>query len=139
MANCCSDASEPRIWRGATSAMYAGATTEAMPMPRPLITRQRIRSGTLKVRAAPIDDTKNSTAPSSMTFNRPQRSERAPAMMAPTAQPSRATATTKPVSTCPSSKLPSTASTAPLMTEESKPKRKPPTAAATERPMARRP
>ena len=30
-------------------------------------------------------------------------------------------------------------STAPLMTDESKPKRKPPTAAATERPIARRP
>lgn len=99
IASCCSEASDPRIWRGATSAMYAGATTDAMPIPRPLITRHRMRSGTLNVSAAPIDETKKSTAPSSITFRRPQRSDSAPATTAPTAQPSRATATTKPVST----------------------------------------
>lgn len=60
-------------------------------------------------------------------------------MIAPTAQPSSATATTKPVSTLPSSKFWSIESTAPLITEESKPNRNPPTAAATESPIARRP
>ncbi len=108
-------------------------------MPRPPMTRQRMRSPTLKVRPEPIDETKNMIAPRNITRRRPQRSDRLPAMIAPTAQPSSATATTKPVMTGFSSKFPSIESTAPLMTDESKPKRNPPTAAATESPTALRP
>ena len=58
---------------------------------------------------------------------------------APTAQPSRAMATMNPVMHAAEREVARIASTAPLMTDESKPKRKPPTAAATARPIALRP
>jgi hypothetical protein len=66
-----------------------------------------------------------------MTRVRPHRSESRPPSHAPAADPSSATATTRPVTTPDSSNCPCTASTAPLMTELSKPNRNPPTAAAT--------
>ncbi len=108
-------------------------------MPRPPITRQSARSQAEKARPAPIELTKNMMAPRNMTRRRPQRSDRLPAMIAPTAQPSSAIATTKPVMTSFSAKSCEIESTAPLITDESKPNRNPPTAAATERPIARRP
>src|SRR5688500_8189424 len=52
-------------------------------------------------------------------------------MYAPAAHPSRATATAKPVTASLSANSSFMASTAPLTTEESKPKRKPPTAPAS--------
>ena len=39
IASCCSDPSRPRIAAGAISAMYAGAMTDAMPMPMPAMMR----------------------------------------------------------------------------------------------------
>jgi len=57
-----------------------------------------------------------------------------PAYQAPTAEPIRAMATTNPVMPEPRPKWVLMESTAPLMTEVSKPKRKPPTAAAIEIP-----
>jgi hypothetical protein len=51
MASCCSDASRPRTWRGEISEMYAGAITEARPMPSPPTRRQKMRSQTLKAEA----------------------------------------------------------------------------------------
>jgi hypothetical protein len=103
-----------------------------MPMPRPPTSRQNARSHTENASPAPIELAKNRTAPMSMTRVRPHRSAQRPAYQAPAAQPSSAIATTKPVTKDESSNSPSTASTAPLMTELSKPNRNPPTAAATD-------
>ena len=103
------------------------------------MTRQKARSHTPTASAAPIELAKNITAPSSITRSRPQRSEREPANIAPTAQPSRAMATTRPVTKSLSAKSPWMDSTAPLMTDESKPNRKPPTAAAIANAAARLP
>lgn len=108
-------------------------------MPRPPITRQKARSQTLKQNAAPSELAKNMIAPMNITRSRPQRSERLPASTAPAAQPSSEIATTKPVTTSLSAKSPWMESTAPLITEESKPNKKPPTAAAIDRPTARLP
>src|SRR5690606_33303564 len=58
---------------------------------------------------------------------------------APRAQPSSADETTNPTTKGVRSNWPSTASTAPLITEESKPNRKPPTAAADARSRATAP
>jgi len=110
--------------------------TEAMPMPRPPITRHTSRSGTENARPEPTELTMNMTEPSSMTRRRPQLSASRPAYQAPTAQPRSAIETTKPLRKSPRRKWEPRASTAPLMTEESKPKRKPPTAAAIETPSA---
>lgn len=108
-------------------------------MPRPPITRQIARSTTPKQNAAPSELAKNMIAPMNITRSRPQRSDRLPASTAPAAQPSREMATTKPVTASFSANWPWIESTAPLITEESKPNRKPPTAAATDRAMARLP
>ena len=108
-------------------------------MPSPPITRQNARSQTLKAKAEPSELTKHMIAPMNMTRSRPQRSERLPASTAPAAQPSSEMATTKPVITSFSPKSRWIESTTPLITEESKPNRKPPTAAAIDRPTARLP
>src|SRR5918998_6273495 len=115
---------------GAISAMYAGAMTDAMPMPVPAMNRQSARSQALHAIADRTEEMKNRIAPSTMTRVRPQRSARRPPAQAPSAQPSRAMATTSPVTVELRSNWPSMALTAPLMTEESNPNRKPPTAAA---------
>ena len=107
-----------------------GATTEAMPMPSPPSTRQTMRSATPNARPAPSELTTNRVAPMIITGMRPHRSARLPARYAPTAHPSRATATANPVRAALSSKSVLMASSAPLMTEESKPNRKPPSAPA---------
>jgi len=82
--------------------MYAGATTEAMPMPMPPSRRQATRSQTMGVgpntRPEPIEETRKRIAPMSMTGTRPKRSASRPAISAPIAQPSRALATAKPMS-----------------------------------------
>jgi len=104
--------------------------TDAMPMPTPAMKRQRARSQALHAIADRIDETKKRTAPSTITCVRPHRSASLPPDHAPSAQPSRAIATTRPVTVELRSNCPSIASTAPLMTDESKPKRNPPTAAA---------
>ena len=65
-----------------------------------------------------------------MTGMRPQRSARRPARNAPTAHPSSATATANPVRKASRAKSDLMASSAPLMTDESNPNRKPPRAPA---------
>ena len=65
-----------------------------------------------------------------MTFTRPYRLERAPANQAPMAAPTSADETANPVRPAPREKSSDRASTAPLITEVSKPNRNPPTAAA---------
>ena len=135
MASCWRDPSAPRYRAGAISAMYAGAITEAMPMPRPPITRQINRSGTDHANPVPMDEAMNSAEPSSITFLRPQMSASRPANQAPSAHPRSAMATAKPFMNELSSKCVPMDSTAPLTTELSKPKRNPPTAAATVTPM----
>ncbi len=125
----------PRSRAGAISAMYAGAMTDAIPMPTPAMNRQIARSKADQAIADRIEEAKNSTAPNTMTRVRPHRSARRPPDHAPSAQPRRAIATTSPVTAESRSNCPSIAATAPLMTELSNPKRKPPTAAAA-RPIA---
>ena len=83
----------------------------------------------------PSAETKNNEAPSNMVARRPNRSATLPAKYAPAAEPSSAEATAKPVTNSLRANWPCTASTAPLTTEESKPKRNPPTAAEIAKPM----
>ena len=77
--------------------MYAGAMTEAMPMPMPAMMRHSTRSQTPNAMPDRIEETKNRTAPRNITRVRPQRSASLPPSQAPKAQPSRAMATTSPV------------------------------------------
>src|SRR5699024_3733309 len=91
---------------------------------------------TEKVKPDPSELTTNRNAASSITLRRPHLSASRPAYHAPTAHPSRATETMKPVRNGFNSKCELMESTAPLMAEESNPKRKPPTAAAIETPIA---
>ena len=139
IAICCSEARRPRLWAGEISAMYAGAITEAIPMATPLSTRQRANSHAEKANPVPTELTRNRIADIFMVGMRPYRSATLPAYQAPTAQPSRATATTMPVRWLLMANLYWIASTAPLITALSKPKRKPPMAAAMARPRTFRP
>jgi hypothetical protein len=79
IASCCSDARRPRRSFGEISAMYAGATTEAMPMPRPPTTRQMVRSQTLNAKPEPKALMKKKNAPAIMVQRRPKRSAMRPA------------------------------------------------------------
>ena len=103
-------------------------------MPTPARMRQMIRSQTANARPDPMELIANSAAAMSMTRTRPYLSAAGPANQAPAAEPSRAQATAKPDSSGLSCRpnWSFRASTAPLMTLESKPKRKPPTAATME-------
>ena len=130
IASCWNEARVPRICFGATSEMYAGAMTDAVPMPRPPTRRQITRSQVAKAKPEPIEEIRNSTAAQNMMRVRPQRSARRPAKKAPKAQPMSADATAKPLAPAERPNWSLIASTAPLITDESKPKRKPPTAAA---------
>ena len=137
MASCCSEPSRPRMAAGAISAMYAGAITDAMPMPMPAMTRHRTRSQTPIARPDRIEETKNRTAPSEHDARAARtvgelaaepRAERAAEQGDGDDEPGDASDSM--------SNSPWMASTAPLMTELSKPNRNPPTAAATARPIA---
>jgi hypothetical protein len=64
---------------GAISAMYAGATTEAMPIPSPPTMRQITRSQGEKAKPAPKEEMKNRPAPSSIVKMRPRLSAIRPA------------------------------------------------------------
>ena len=77
------------------------------------------------------------TAAMSMTGTRPSRLETGPANQAPTVQPMSAEETEKPLSASLRANWSERASTAPLMTAVSNPKRNPPRAAATQMPMIR--
>ena len=77
------------------------------------------------------------TAAMSMTGTRPSRLETGPANQAPTVQPMSAEETEKPLRASLRANWSERASTAPLMTAVSNPKRNPPRAAATQMPMIR--
>ena len=111
--------------------------TEAAPTPSPPTTRQTMKSTTPKARPEPRALARNMTAAMSMTGTRPMRLATGPANQAPRVQPMRAEETAKPLSAALSANVPAKASTAPLMTAVSKPKRNPPSAAATQMPMTR--
>src|ERR1700733_638561 len=104
--------------------------TEAIPMPTPPTMRQIERSTMLKASPDRIPETTKSAPAISMTLTRPIRSARVPATHAPTAEPSSAEATAKPVWLAPTLKCFWMPVTAPLITELSYPNRKPPIAAA---------
>ena len=111
--------------------------TEAAPTPRPPTTRHTMKSMTPKASPDPSAEARNMTAAMSMTGTRPSRLEIGPANQAPTVQPMSAEETEKPLRASLRANWPERASTAPLMTAVSKPKRNPPRAAATQMPMIR--
>jgi amino acid transporter len=125
----------PRRRAGATSEMYIGAKTLAAPMASPPSSRPAMK--TPAEPAAPVMSALNKkrAAVSSMVGRRPTKSATVPARKAPTAQPSSTEATANPVPAAWVPKAPARASTAPLMTPLSKPKRKPPTAATEDNAM----
>src|SRR6478735_4097193 len=132
IAICCSEARRPRMWAGATSEMYIGANTLAAPIAMPPATLAAMK--TPAELAAPVATAlaRKRIAFKSMVGRRPIESASLPAPKAPTAQPSKTEATAKPV---PAAWVPNAlakASTAPLMTPLSKPKRQPPIAATQE-------
>jgi len=91
--------------------------------------RNTIRTSRLPASAEPIALIVKRTAAARMMWMRLNRSASGPAYQAPTAQPSRAELTAKPSSPELAWNWSSIAVTAPLITEVSKPKRKPPRAA----------
>ena len=129
MAICCSEARRPRICGGATSAMYIGANTLAPPIATPAVIRAAMKN-TAEL-AAPVATavTRNRIAFKSIVGRRPRESASLPAPKAPTAQPSNTDATAKPVPAASVPKAFARASTVPLITPLSKPKRNPPIAA----------
>src|SRR5699024_3049352 len=137
IASCCSEPSRPRTCAGETSAIYAGAITDAAPTPKPPITRQMIKSVTPKASPEPTAETRNNTEEMTIVGTRPSLLATGPANHAPTAQPNSAEETAKPCSQPPRLKSADSASTAPLMTEVSNPNRNPPMAAATDMPTTR--
>src|SRR5699024_11941132 len=96
--------------------------------------RHTIRSHTPKARPEPIAETKNRIAAMTITGMRPKRLAREPANQTPTAHPSSAEETAKPVRPAPRENSAERAPTAPLITEVAQPNRNPPTAAAIEIP-----
>jgi hypothetical protein len=132
IAICWSEARRPRMCAGATSAMYIGANTLAAPIAMPPAILAAMK--TPAELAAPVATAlaKKRIAFKSIVGRRPIESASVPAPKAPAAQPSKTEATAKPV---PAAWVPNAfarASTAPLMTPLSKPKRKPPIAATLE-------
>ncbi len=91
--------------------------TEAMPMPKPPMTRHSARSHRAKGRAEPMALAVNRTAAICMQRIRPMRSAMRPAVAAPRAQPISAAAMTCARASEPMSNRSRMATTAPLMTE----------------------
>ncbi len=71
IAACWKDARRPRYFVGATSAMYVGAITDAMPMAAPPSTRHRARSQAANGSIEPTALTPNRIAPAFITRIRP--------------------------------------------------------------------
>ena len=132
IAICCSEARRPRMWGGATSAMYMGANTLAPPIATPAVIRAAMN--TAAELAAPVATavTRNRIAFKSIVGRRPRESASLPAPKAPMAQPSNTDATAKPVPAASVRKAFARASTVPLITPLSKPNRNPPIAATHE-------
>jgi hypothetical protein len=114
---------------GDISAIYAGTATEATPMPMPPMQWKTTNTQMLPARPAPSPQIKNSPAASFIIARRPILSAIRPVNTAPTAAPISAAATAKPKTALPISKWPSSALTAPLVTEMSYPNHNPPSAA----------
>src|SRR5262249_48322317 len=129
MASCCSDAKRPRMRAGATSAMYIGANTLAAPMAIPLAIRAMMKNPAEAAAPVPTALARKRTALNSIVGRRPIESASLPAPKAPTAQPSNTEAPAKPVPAALGANAFARASTVPLITPLSKPKRKPPIAA----------
>ena len=129
IAICCSEARRPRICAGATSAMYIGANTLAPPMATPAVIRTAMKNAAELAAPVATAVTRNRIAFKSIVGRRPRESASLPAPKAPTAQPSNTEATAKPVPAASVRKAFASASTVPLITPLSKPKRKPPIAA----------
>ena len=129
IAICCSEASRPRMCDGATSAIYIGASTLAAPIARPPRSREAMNTPAEPARPVAAALMRNRTAFSNIVGRRPYRSATGPATKAPTAHPSRTDATAKPVVAARVPKARASASTVPLTTPLSNPKRKPPSAA----------
>ena len=117
---------------GATSDIYIGAKTLAAPMARPPAIRDAMKNRAEL--AAPVATAlaRKRTALKNIVGRRPIASASLPAPKAPAAQPSNTEATAKPVPAALVPKAFARASTAPLITPLSKPKRKPPIAATHE-------
>ncbi len=116
IAICWNEASRPRYAVGATSAMYVGAITEAMPIAMPPSTRHTPSTSMLGGNIEPMPLIANSAAASSIVRTRPRWSASQPAITAPAAEPSSAIATTNAVSPLPTPKCFWMPVTAPLMT-----------------------
>src|SRR4029453_15743667 len=129
IAICCREASRPRMCGGATSAIYIGASTLAAPMARPPRSREAMNTPAELARPGAAALMRNRAAFSNIGGRRPYRSATVPATKAPTAHPSRTDATAKPVVAARVPKAWASASTVPLTTPLSNPKRKPPSAA----------
>ena len=129
IANCWSEASRPRRWAGATSAIYIGASTLAAPMANPATIREPINTPTEP--DAPVANAlpRNRTASIIIVGRRPMRLASAPAPNAPKAHPTSTDATAKPVAADWVPKAAASAATVPLTTPLSKPKSNPPMAA----------
>ena len=106
--------------------------TLAAPTARPPTSRKNTNWAVVMDAPHPSALITNRTLVITITGLRPKRLASRPANRAPTAQPSSTDATENPVPAVPAPKAFSRASTVPLMTELSKPNRKPPTAAAHE-------
>ena len=85
-----SDTIRPRISAGLTSAIYIGAKADATPMPIPPTKRAILNKVKSLNRPVPMADTVNNTADVISRGLRPQRSAAAPAIIAPTRQPTKA-------------------------------------------------
>ena len=109
--------------------MYAGAITDATPTPIPPTTRQKTSHSMDCVKPQPIAESRNNSAAIFMMGMRPVRSAMREPKNAPTAAPRRAAATAKPRGPGPTSNVDWMEETAPLITAESYPKRRPPNAA----------
>jgi len=133
MANCQNVPSRPRILVGEISAMYPGTTALAAPMPSPVAKRNTPSSTRSPVRATANDPATIVTPARSMTRLRPHCAALEPENQAPTAQPIRAIAATKPTAAAPNSidvRMPTMAA---FIVEVSYPNRKPPNAAPAAR------
>lgn len=76
--------------------MYAGAATDATPIPMPPIAWKAMNIQMLLARPAPAPQTKKDVAASFIIANRPIRSAIRPAIIAPAAAPISAAAAAKP-------------------------------------------
>ena len=90
--------SRPRMWAGATSAMYIGERLEAMPMATPPTIRQSTKAANVYAQPVRIDETANRRAAASSSLLRPSLSLSPPVTSDPSRQPTRAQLLAQPTS-----------------------------------------